>query len=404
MTGPLAGVSVLDFSRVLSGPVCGRALADLGADVIKVEPPEGDLTRFAHPKVSSIALYYTQQNAGKRNVSLDLRRAEAVDLLRRLAGTVDVVLENFRPGVMDRAGLGYAALAAENPRLVYASISGYGAGNPWSDRRAYAVVMHAEMGVTAGVVAHRGGAAPMNDPYSHADVYAGLEALSGILAALYQRERTGTGQHVDVSMAQSLLLANEYVAQELHGPAGPDHVLALAPGFSPVVRTGEGHAVTIAGHPCGVAVFERYCRAMDRTDLLDDPRFATVEDRLAHYDDLVAIVREWAAGVDDLDALERAFAAEGLAVGVVRTIDEVAGSKWAEHRRPFAAVDDRRGGTVRVPDAPWRFSDAEAGVAGGPAYRGEHNRAVLSERLGLSDAEVDRLEESGVLSSRVPAR
>ena len=197
---PLEGLRVLDLSRVLSGPFCGRALADLGADVVKVEPLDGDMTRFSHPRVNSMSLYYAQQNAGKRNVSMDLRRPEAIELLLRLAETSDILLENFRPGVMEAMGLGYAAVSARNPRIVYGSITGYGQDGPWSDRRAYAVVIHAEMGMLGQSIEHRGGP-PRHEPFSHADVYAGLECLAGVLAALYQRERTGRGQHVDVAMA-----------------------------------------------------------------------------------------------------------------------------------------------------------------------------------------------------------
>ena len=146
--GPLDGVRVLDLSRVLSGPHCARVLVDLGADVIKVEPPDGDLTRYSWPRFHSIASYFTQQNCGKRNVSLDLKQPRAVDLLRTMARGSDVVLENFRPGVMDRMGLGYDVLSADNPRLVYASITGYGQTGPWKDRRAYAPVVGAESGLT----------------------------------------------------------------------------------------------------------------------------------------------------------------------------------------------------------------------------------------------------------------
>ena len=141
--GPLAGIRVLDFSRVLSGPICGRALADLGADVIKVEPPEGDLSRFGHPKVNSLALYFVQQNSGKRNISLDLAQPEAAEVLRRLADRVDVVLENFRPGVMARFGLAYDDLVKLNPRLVMLSISGFGQTGPERSRASYAPIIHA---------------------------------------------------------------------------------------------------------------------------------------------------------------------------------------------------------------------------------------------------------------------
>ena len=393
--GPLTGLRVLDFSRVLSGPFCGRALADLGADVIKIEPPDGDLTRYFQPRRNSVSYYFTQQNAGKRNISLDLTRPEALDLLLRMVGDADVVLENFRPGVMARMGLGYDAVAAVNPRCVYASITGYGQDGPWSDRRAYAIVIHAEMGMTRLRLAQ--GGEPRNEPFSHADVYAGLECVAGILAALYQRQRTGRGQHVDVAMASSLLTVNERVQEELSGidiETGGNGIPD-----SPILRTASGRSITISGDPLTRGGFRTFCRLMDREDLQDDPRFAEADARRAHAPELIAIVQEWVAGFDDVHDLEAAIGKARLAMGVVRSVEEVADSEWAKHRGVIAEVDDGVDGTIRIPDAPWRFSGAHAGVAGGPAYRGEHNRQILEE-LGLEAAEIDALEASGVLSSR----
>ncbi|HWC69372.1 MAG TPA: CaiB/BaiF CoA-transferase family protein, partial [Acidimicrobiales bacterium] len=246
--GPLDGIRVVDFSRVLSGPHCGRVLVDLGADVIKVEPPEGDLTRYSWPRVHSIASYFTQQNCGKRNVSVDLRRPEGVTLLRRLVERSDVVLENFRPGVMDRIGLGYASLAAGNPRLVYCSITGYGQEGPWADRRAYAAVVGAESGFTWLQGEARGGQFA-NDPMSHGDVYAALEAAIAILAALHQRDRTGAGQRVDVSMTGSLLAINEHAHWLLQERAAEGVVASFAPGDYPVLTTADGRDVVVSGHP-----------------------------------------------------------------------------------------------------------------------------------------------------------
>lgn len=397
---------VLDFSRVLSGPHCGRALSDLGADVIKVEPPAGDITRFGSPRRNSMAFYFVQQNAGKRNVSLDLTRPEATDLLLRLVATVDVVLENFRPGVMARMGLGYGAVAAANPTIVYASITGYGQSGPWSGRRAYAPAIQAEMGMTAGSLRHWGaggdGPRPRNDPYSHADVYAGLECLAGILAALYQRERTGVGQHVDVDMGSALLNVNEHVQIELSGTMQEDEPAALTPAGAPVFRTAEGHAVCVSVDPAAPAGFSQFCRAMGRPELIDDPRFADPVVRLQHRDELLGEVEAWVSGFEDLEELERVLGTERLAMGVVRTVAEVAESDWAVQRGAIVEVSDRGGGTIRIPQAPWRFSAATSGVAGEPAYRGEHNREVFAA-LGLDDAELDRLEAEGVLSSRLPA-
>ena len=194
---PLEGVRVLDFTRVLSGPHATRMLADLGAEVIKVEPPMGDLTRFATPRINSQSSYFTQQNVGKKNISLDMTKPEAVEILKQLIARCDVVIENFRPGVMKKMGLDYEALRSSNPRLIYASISGYGATGPWVTRRAYAPVVNAETGITKFQGDVRGGQYA-NDPHSHGDVYTALEASAAVLAALYQREHTQCGQYIDV--------------------------------------------------------------------------------------------------------------------------------------------------------------------------------------------------------------
>jgi crotonobetainyl-CoA:carnitine CoA-transferase CaiB-like acyl-CoA transferase len=399
--GPLQGIRVLDFSRVLSGPHCGRTLADLGADVIKVEPPEGDLSRFAYPRVGSIATYYTQQNCGKRNISLDLRHPHAIELMRRLALRCDVVLENFRPGVMDRMGLGYGVLSAADPRLIYASITGYGQTGPWRDRRAYAPVVGAESGVTWMQGMARGGDFA-NDVMSHGDTYAALECLAAILAALYQRERDGRGQHIDVSMTETLLAVNEHAHWEILGVETDEHIPSFRPGDYPVLTTGDGQRVVVSGHPAGKGTFERYITALGRPELASDERFTDTPRRLRHLAELLHELRAAALRFPDPDELEAALAERELAMGVLRTVKEVAESAWAKDREAIVEVPDRSGGGLRIPNSPWHFSGADTGVRGQPAYRGEHNREVLMELCGLSAAEIDQLDAAGVLSSRVP--
>ncbi len=403
--GPLDGLKVLDLTRVLSGPHCTRMLRDLGADVVKVEPPDGDTTRFSWPRVGSIATYFTQQNVGKRDISLDLKRPEAQELVRRLTDTSDVFVENFRPGVAARLGLGYAELAARNPRLVYASLSGYGQTGPWVDRLAYAPVVGAESGLTWLQSRERGGQLA-NDHISHGDVYTGLELVAAILAALYQRDRSGRGQWVEVSMAETLLSINEHVHWELSDLDVTGEVPSFQPSAYPVLPTAEGHAVIVSAHPAAKGTWERYVAVMERPELLTDTRFETVADRVANLADIHALLREWASPFTDLDDLEARFAAQGLALGVVRTIKEIAATEWAAQRGAIVEVDDRTGNgtTIAIPNSPFHFSDAESGARGVPAFRGEHNREVLSERLGLSDDELDRLEADGVLSSRPPRR
>ncbi|MDH4077291.1 MAG: CoA transferase, partial [Acidimicrobiia bacterium] len=218
MDSPLSDVVVLDLTRALSGPICSRLLADLGADVIKIEPPDGDLTRAMVPRVAGMSTYYVHYNVGKRCVSMDLANPEAKELFLRMVEKADIVLENYRPDVMDRLGLGFDVLRARNPRIILASISGWGHGNARSNQGAYASAIHAEAGITEMVARRRGEQDhPRNDPMSHSDTYAGLHALGAVLAALHMRDRTGEGQTVEVSMAESTLMVNDLSSAELLG-------------------------------------------------------------------------------------------------------------------------------------------------------------------------------------------
>src|SRR6202011_5041322 len=211
MSGPLSGIRVVDFSRVLAGPLCARTLQDLGAEVIKVEPPSPDVSRFAFPSTDVMSGYYAQQNAGKRNVSINLNLQGAYELVLKLCDTADIVVENFRAGTLGFFGLDYATLAKRNPRLIYASITGYCQSGPGRSRMAYAPTVQAEAGFTENSIRHYGDALaePRTDSLSHADVYAGLQAVIAILAALNSRQATGRGQYIDIAMAATLLAVNE---------------------------------------------------------------------------------------------------------------------------------------------------------------------------------------------------
>lgn len=405
--GPLHDIRVLDLTRVLSGPHAARMLCDMGADVIKVEPPAGDLTRFSNPRVGGMASYFIQQNAGKRNVSLDMGKPEGAALLLDLARHCDVIIENFRPGVMERMGLGYEAVRAVNPRMVYVSINGYGSTGPWRNRRAYASVIGAETGFTkAQGDAHPGPDGHVdyaNDPHSHADVYTALEAASAILAALYYRERTGNGQQVEVSMAQTMLYVNEHTHDHLwDGPVSPDWIRSFQPGDYPVVTTANGESVVISGHPAERGTFDRLVDVMGVPELRDDARFTSVHSRLAYFDELLEVLRTWALDQPDAATLETILEPHELAMGVLRSVRDIAASDWANERGAIVSVSDRSGGAVRIPNSPWTFSAATTGVQGEPKYRGEDNESVLRELLGLDDTEIAALADAGVLSSRLP--
>jgi CoA:oxalate CoA-transferase len=401
-SAPLHGVAVLDFTRVLSGPHCTRMLADLGADVIKLEPPAGDLTRFSTPRRHGIASYFAQQNAGKRNISIDLSSEVGIGIVLDLAERVDVVLENYRPGVMDRLGLGAEVLMARNPRLIVASISGYGQDGPWVHRRAYAPVVEAETGIIASQGRKRGELA--KDPHSHADLYTALQASSAILAALYQRTHTGVGQRIDVSMAETMMYDNEHMHDALwDGETDPGWIRSFQPDDYVVLTVANGESLIVSGHPAERGTFDLFAAAMGREDLIDDERFATVESRLAHMDELTSILADFAATVADPVAFEEIFAQHRLAVGRVRAPGELADTEWGRQRNVTVAVDDRHGGSIAVPNVPWRFSAApDVAVEPVVRYRGEDNRAVLAEMLGYDTDRIDALERDGVLSSRVP--
>ena len=399
---PLHGLRILDFSRVLTGPHATRMLCDLGAEIIKIEPPDGDLTRFTNPRVNSLSTYFIQQNAGKKNISLDMSKPEAVAIVKQLVMHVDILIENFRPGVMKKLGLDYASLSALNPKLIYASITGYGQTGPWVHRRAYAPVVGAESGLTNHQGMARGGQFA-NDPFSHADVYTAMETCAAVLAAVIQRHSTGRGQSIDIAMAQTMLYVNEHAHDALWDePTPPEQIRSFEPGNYPVLTAANGDKVVVSGHPGERGTFDLFFTAIGRTDLLTDPKFIDVPSRLTNLEELQSILRAWALTIPDATAIEEALAKHKLASGKIRTTRELADTDWAVAREITVEVSNRGGGKVRIPNAPWKFSDATVTTAGSPKYRGEDNALVLGDLLGLSAEEVDALTEAGVLQRRVP--
>jgi crotonobetainyl-CoA:carnitine CoA-transferase CaiB-like acyl-CoA transferase len=379
---PLDGVRVLDLSRVLAGPYAARMLADLGADVVKVEPPEGDITRFWGKVVAGLSGYYTQQNVGKRNISIDLRRPSAPDLVRELAGRADIVIENFRPGVLASYGLGYADLSHAHPRLIMLSISGYGQEGPASQRAAYAAVVHAETGVMArqGSMFRSG---PKDVPVSIADMNAGLHGLSAVLAALFMRERTGRGQHIDIAMTDTMLATDDHVHLAL------DEESLHRPFASEVWETAFGHVVLAGDFRFLFREAAAHCGLVDPT-----PPGASLEEKIALRRRAFG---DFLTGFADMSSLGQALDRANIAWGQVLTTYEAVKSETALHRHTVAETDDRAGGVRRVIQSPYRFSGAQSGLRGPAPFRGEHNASVLSEWLGRSVADVEQLQSSGVL-------
>jgi len=388
-TRPLAGIRVLDCTRVLSGPICGRLLADRGADVVKVEPPETDIFRSTPPHVEGVATMYAHFNAGKRNVCVDLERAEGPELLADLACRADVLVENFRPGVMTRHGLGAKTLRSREPRLVYCSISGWGQEGPWATRPAYAPIVQAEAGLLS-----LGGALRRDrmqgEILQHADVYAGLMASNAILAALFQRERTGRGQHLDVAMGEALLFISEHAAAEIAGHEG-------SRGFETWTfesyALANGRSVHILGNP--LQSFPLLAKALGLEALAADPRFETLEAREQHRSEMVGALAERIARIPTQGHLEDLLEGLPAVVTGVRTTRELVESEWGAARGVVTEV--AKG--LSVPSAAWRSLDgAPVGVSSPRvARRGEDNQAVLAEWLGMGAETIGSLEAKGVL-------
>lgn len=394
---PLAGIKVVDFSRVLAGPHCGKILLDLGADVVKLEPPGGDLSRRAFPNDGGVSGYYAQQNAGKRNLSVDLTVPGATEVALRLCQEADVIVENFRPGALAAFGLDYDSVSARNPRVVYASISGYGQHGQWRSRMAYAPTVQAETGLTATTAAHFGNDNLRSDSLSHADVYSGLHAAIAILACLTQRERTGHGQYVDVAMAAVMLSINERVHVELADDDLGDERPILGAVDGPSLTGPGGERFVSPMSLVGSMSFPFYLAAMRRGDLAHDPRFLTPELRVQHLDELIRIVQDWILTFGDMATLDAQMDEAKIATGQVRTVREFAESDWSSAWGAVRTVAASSGTKYRIPGRPWHFADSAAPLEDQFVPRqGENNSEILAE-LGFSPEEIAEMARTGAI-------
>jgi crotonobetainyl-CoA:carnitine CoA-transferase CaiB-like acyl-CoA transferase len=397
--GPLEGVRIVDFTRVLAGPHCTKHLLDLGAEVIKIEPPQGDITRLAVPRQDEISGYYAQQNAGKRNLSIDLNVPEARAVVLQLCDSADIIVENFRPGALASFGLDYQSVAARNPAVVYASISGYGQHGPWRTRMAYAPTVQAEVGFTHNTSRQFGveGSDRRTDSLSHGDVYAGLHATIAVLAALQHRWVTGEGQYIDVAMAAVLTSINERVHYDLSdADLGADQPI-LGATDCVFFTSPEGHDFVSPMSLVGSLGFPFYLHAMRRPDLADDPRFRTPELRKQNLEALHTIVQNWIYTFDSMGSVDAQFDEAKIATGQLRDMAEFNETDWAKAWVTTREVSDRHGGVITIPAPPWHFSGHDDTLTSQiPARQGEHNEEILKE-LGLTDDDISALTDSGAL-------
>lgn len=379
MTLPLEGVRVVDLTQVMAGPFCTMLLADLGADVIKVEPPTGDLSRSMggdrlRMKGKDRAPFFAL-NRNKRSVVVDLKSDSGVNRVRRLADAADVFVESFRPGVTERLGLGYDTLHGRNPRLVYASISGFGTDGPWAERPGFDLIAQAMSGVMS--VTGTAGGEPVKSGIPVSDLSAGLFAANGIQAALLARTRTGRGQRVETSLFEAALGMSVWEATEFFAtgeapePKGSAHRLN-AP--YQAFKARDGYITIAAFTPTH---WQRLCNVLDRADLLIDARFRSNEDRMAHLPELVDQI-ERALTLRSVDDWVARLLAEGIPCGPILDYAEVLSAPHTAARKMVETVDHPVEGEVRTLGIPLKFSDTPASVRHAPPLLGEHTDAVMA--------------------------
>jgi crotonobetainyl-CoA:carnitine CoA-transferase CaiB-like acyl-CoA transferase len=364
--------------------------------VIKIEPPDGDLLRRGVPKVDGVAIGYAQQNAGKRHLSIDLSKTEGQELVLALARQADILVENYRPGVADRLGLGFEAVCAEKADIIYCSITGYGQSGPAANRRAYAPVIHAELGLI-DLNARERGTEPMPEAVSHADFAVGAQAATAILAGLVHRLRTGEGQYIDVSMAETMLAVNEWTAVEINGGFG-DEISPFRPGKAALLRFSDGSWIQVPGNPTtwifGVA------KALDKEEELQRRGWTSPATTQGKDQEIKDLMQVWAAEYASLAEFETALASARIPLGEVKSLASIASEDWAQARGAFVNVAIKDA-SIQIPRSPFRFSGGPVGPRSGASLRGADNRSALKELLGLTDLKIDELEAAGVLCAEV---
>lgn len=378
---PLEGLRILDFSTTIAGPHCSRLLADMGADVIKVESPEGDLMRSRPVQRDGASTMFGQLNAGKKSIVLDLKRPESIAAIKKLVAKVDILVENYRPGVMKRLGLDYPVLAALNPKLIYCAISGYGQTGPGAGRPAYAPVIHAATGYDmAHLFYQQGRERPDNCGIFVADYASGAYAMGAILAALHQRHTTGKGQMVDVSMFETLvgMLLGEVNRAQF------DFEMPSRPMYGPI-EAGDGYVMLATASE---RTFQDMATAAGRRDWLTDPRFEKYADRRMNWGLLIDELEQWSKK-KTVKEVVAALEKHGVPCSPYLTVTEALQDPQVEHRGSLCTIEDC-GGSYKSPAPPFRFSGSPLQSGPKVASLGADTESVLTE-AGLSASEIEAL-------------
>ena len=393
---PLAGLRVLDLTRVLAGPYCTMMLADMGADVVKVERPgSGDDTRgYGPPFVGGESTYFMSVNRNKRGMTLDLKHERGLEILRDLLETADIVVENFRPGLMESFGYGYEAAREINPRLIYCSISGYGGTGPDAALPGYDLIIQGEGGI-ASLTGDPDGP-PFKVGTSQADIVTGMMACQGILLALIARDRTGRGQKVDIGMLDCQVALLTYQAGIYFATGeSPTRMGNRHPSIVPyeTFRCRDGYLNVACGNE---SIWRRFCGAAGLDELPDDPRFHTNADRVKHADDLRAVLGPAMAERKTEEWIE-AFRSAGVPAGRIATVRDVCEHPQVMARDMVVELEHPEAGAIRVTGVPVKLSDTPGAVDSPPPVLGQHTDGILSDWLGMSGADIAELRRQSVV-------
>jgi len=397
MAGPLEGIRVLDLTQVLFGPFATMLLSDMGAEVIKIERPEvGDIARGSGPVVRGQSTYFLSLNRGKKSVTLNLDSEQGAAVLLEMTKSVDILVENFKPGTMEKLGLSYEKVKEYNPNIIYVAGSGFGQYGPYANKPAFDVIVQA-MGGIMSITGEEGGP-PMRPGVSYGDIAAGLFLCVATLAALHERRKSGEGQLVDISMLDCQLTVQENAlvrylnTGEIPRPIGTRH-----PVMTPfqVFPSKDGYvAVALRG---GIKdQWPLYCAAIDRVDIIDDPRFKDGWLRTQNYKILEPILTE-AMKTKTTEEWVVELEQAGIPCGPVNNIEQAANDPQIAARDMIIEVEHPEAGKFRVVNTPFKFSRTSYKVEKASPDLGQHNREVLSQLLGMTDEDIDKLEESGVL-------
>jgi crotonobetainyl-CoA:carnitine CoA-transferase CaiB-like acyl-CoA transferase len=392
--GPLEGIRVLDLTRVLAGPYATQSLGDLGAEVIKVEPPQGDDTRNFPPFVGRESHYFLALNRSKKSVVIDLKQEAGKDLLRRLVAKSDILIENYRPGVMDKLGLGYEALSAINPGLIYCSISGFGQSGPLRDKPSFDIVTQAMSGALS--VNGEKGRPPVKLGLPIGDMVGGVYGPIAILAALHERSQTGRGREIDISLHDGLMGMLGYLAQlsfvtgEDPQPVGSMHPTIVPYGS---FQAADGYIIIAV---LSETFWPKLCQALERADLAKDERFATLPDRREHREVLEEIISKVVAS-KTVAEWERRLEDHDVPYAPILGVSAALSHPHAQAREMIVTAVHRDIGEMRMTGRPVKFPGATQAALTAPPALGEHTREVLRDLLDVTDDEFRALSESGAV-------